>query len=62
MAKAINEVTYNEGRAAYIDGETIRQLVMRAEHNDDDDEDAVPSLVCGFLDGFLSDIRKVMQK
>jgi hypothetical protein len=61
----LNQAQYAIGRTAYGAGEGVASIAARADlltgpgpaHTDD--EDAVPSLFCGFLDGLLADIRKI---
>ena len=63
-------VRYEHGLAAYNAGKSIAYLVEVAEEIDNiiaktevehrEKEDALPSLILGFADGFLADFRKLV--
>ena len=56
----ISEEHYNAGRALYEGGMTVRDIVAHADKfKDADDENIIPSLAVGFLEGLLADIRKI---
>lgn len=58
----ISEEHYNAGRALYEGGMTVRDIVAHADKfKDVDDENIIPSLAVGFLEGLLADIRAIRE-
>jgi len=57
----LSQTHYAIGRTAYGAGEGVASIAARADllAVQEPNEDAVPSLFCGFLDGLLADIRKI---
>lgn len=58
----IDSAQFDQGVAAYARGATLRGLVEQAarlEATQPDNEDAIPSLLIGFGEGLLADIRKI---
>ena len=63
MAK-IDSAQFDEGQAAYARGATLRGLVEateRLETTQPDNEDVIPSLLIGFGEGLLADIRAISE-
>ena len=57
----IVEARYTQGLAGYRAGHTIRDLIEIADtfEQDGENDDEMPSLMVGFLDGLIEDIRSL---